>query len=87
MNILIIILFLVIAFVIFGSNQVKEGYTSRGAKVKEYAYSPSYEPIYMYNNWAFYNPYRIKYGLYTDPYYFNHPYYYGYYTPSGYFYY
>lgn len=86
-NLILVIIIVMVVLFLITPKIIKEGYTSRSANLKEYAYSPSYEPAWMYNNWAYYNPYRYKYGFYP---YFYKPrdyYNYGYWTPSGYTYY
>ena len=71
---LIIVLVVILCFLGDFKN-IKEGYAVIRGRVGNYAYVPTYEPTWLYQNWAFYSPYRARY---IAPKYYRHAHYYPY---------
>lgn len=69
-KIIVVVIILIMGMYFYQGNyeKNKEGYTVIRGRVGNYAYVPTYEPAWLYNNWAFYSPYRRNLWPYWYPY-------------------
>lgn len=63
MNIPLIVAIILLVLISLGNSEFKEEY-AQNALSSKYLEVPTYEPFWLRGSWAYYDPYRYKYGYY-----------------------